>query len=346
VKPVIALHVDGGRGVGLGHAARGLGLAAALQARRCDSVFAVSDGATGDYLRRMGQRVVTCEATAAGLRKVCVGVRARGLVIDSYHVAAHVLARLSDGGLPLVCFDDTGERDVPSDLLVNGSPAAMSLPYRERPGRRLLLGPAYQVVRSEFVPDVTRDLTGPVKAVLLTVGGDDPLGVVGELLPGLASGWLASSPGARLDVVIGPFTSGPSWRDVPAGVRVHQALADLRTLMIEADLAVSAGGQTLYELFRCGTPTVGICVAADQAPNLEALARLGAVEHAGWARPPGWLERVTSLVRALAADHTRRERLAGVASALIDGLGAARIADEIVAILRPAVAGHPPVRSG
>lgn len=331
---IVALHVDGGPGVGLGHTSRGIGLAAALDAQGGQAIFLVPEGSgLGEYLRRLNCPLMECPATATGLLDACTRTGAEALVIDSYRVRDPDLVRIADSGLPLVCFDDTAGRDFPAGLVVNGSPAALSLPYRARPGCRYLLGPSYQIVRPQFIPDVTRSHAGLPSTVLVTVGGDDHVGILDDLIAFFGSRWLALVPGSRVDVVIGPFARRLDRSGVPAGVRLHHSLSDLRALMIEADLAISAGGQTLFELARCGTPTVALSVADDQTPNLEVLARLGAIEYIGCANAPGWLDRLGSVLEKLRDDAPVRARLARTASHLIDGHGAARVAGTIAAML-------------
>ena len=332
---VVGVHVDGGSGVGLGHVSRGVGLAAALRARDCEPIFLVPEGSEIDgYLRRSGERVAACSPAESGLLAACAQVSAGALVIDSYRIGTEELARIAHGGVVLVCFDDTAEREFVADLIVNGSPAALALPYRARVGCRYLLGPAYQIVRPQFVPDVARDHGGPPATVLATVGGDDPLHILDDLIAFFGSWLAARGPESRVDVVVGPFVARTEDRDVPVGLRLHDAPRDLRTLMIGADVAVSAGGQTLYELARCGTPTVAVCVAADQARNLEALGGLRAIEYVGWARSSGWIDRVDVALMALWRDARERTRMAQTAAQLFDGLGASRVADGILTLLR------------
>ena len=52
---------------------------------------------------------------------------------------------------------------------------------------------------------------------------------------------------------------------------VHSAPEDMRAIMATADLAVTAGGQTTYELAASGVPAVALCIAENQRPNLAAL---------------------------------------------------------------------------
>lgn len=43
----------------------------------------------------------------------------------------------------------------------------------------------------------------------------------------------------------------------------------MKDVMAGSDLAISAAGQTLYELARIGLPTIAIAVARDQLGNVE-----------------------------------------------------------------------------
>jgi spore coat polysaccharide biosynthesis predicted glycosyltransferase SpsG len=103
--------------------------------------------------------------------------------------------------------------------------------------------------------------------------------------------------------------------------------------MARADLAVSAGGQTLYELARCGTPTIAFCAGPDQAHNVRALDLAGAVVDAGTAGSPGWLDRLADAVRRVSADDALRTSLSRAGRRLIDGRGADRVRDAILRLL-------------
>ncbi len=52
--------------------------------------------------------------------------------------------------------------------------------------------------------------------------------------------------------------------------------------MLVSDIAISSGGQTLCELARIGTPTIGICCAQNQQQNLECWRDTSFAEYAGW----------------------------------------------------------------
>ncbi len=100
--------------------------------------------------------------------------------------------------------------------------------------------------------------------------------------------------------------------------------------MLKADLAISAGGQTLYELAAAGTPTVAIQVADNQAPSVRALVAKGTVYMGGCVGEAQLLDRVSEVVKMLLADNDTRARMIAAGQQLLDGQGARRIAEVMV----------------
>jgi UDP-2,4-diacetamido-2,4,6-trideoxy-beta-L-altropyranose hydrolase len=140
-------------------------------------------------------------------------------------------------------------------------------------------------------------------------------------------------------VIVGPlFGPTPGLDALAAGdVHLHRGIDDPARLMAEADMAVSAGGQTLYELAATGLPTVAISLASNQEGNLSALALVPTLLRApvpGMAASDEWLA-VTHAVRALATDHQLRHQMSEAGRRLVDGRGADRVAARILALARP-----------
>ncbi|MNS11471.1 hypothetical protein D3C72_430140 [compost metagenome] len=325
----VALHVDGGVGVGLGHAMRGIGLASALREIGLNPVFFVSEASDlRPILEPFKVRVETCDPTPAGLVSVCSKHQADVLIVDSYRLTEAHLRELSQGVRSIICFDDKADRVLDVALVVNGAPSAGKLDYRVGTSTVLLLGTPYQIVRPEFIEPVEKHYHREPRSILVTVGGDDVLNIMGDLLAMfeelLAQRWSQ----VTVNFVVGPYfdTARPP-RD-PRCV-IHRAPRDIRRLMCEADLCLSAGGQTLYELARCGTPTIAFCVGDDQVPNLEAFSDYQGIMYVGWAKQTGWLDRVLHKLERLLSSGQRRALLGRRASELIDGQGARRVAARI-----------------
>ena len=97
--------------------------------------------------------------------------------------------------------------------------------------------------------------------------------------------------------------------------------------MSEADLCISGGGQTLYELARCMTPTIGISFALNQRNNLNALTGFGAIDYIGQYNSEDILTRLICAVDKNMCIEYRKAKIEK-AKAVIDGNGALRVAEK------------------
>jgi spore coat polysaccharide biosynthesis predicted glycosyltransferase SpsG len=274
---------------------------------------------------------------AADLERVGKAASASGaatVVVDSYAVAAGFLAGLRASGLRVVAVDDLAREPLPAHLVVNGGVQAPGLPYRSATGdTQFLLGPAYAMLHPGFRDLPPRPIARDIHHVLVTVGGDDARNVTADLM-----GCLDRASGVfDVRVAVGPFSGGGDRVDQAArgsrrAVTVVRGAADLREFMLEADIAVSAAGQTLYELAAAGTPTIAFAVADNQAGSLRGLAGAGVVRSAGRASDPGFHDRLAALVDSLTSDAGARAGLSAAGQRLVDGRGAARVASAVVAL--------------
>lgn len=322
----VLIHADGGSGVGLGHVMRCAALANQLVRQghiakiAVDPALELSAHVVGQHLEALH-----CVATAGAIHAAALGFGADIVVIDSYRWSADDF-RAVMGGWAVVAFDDEVVRELPVDAVINGAPAAVELRYRTAVNTRLWLGPAYQIVRDDFLHMPPRKQIGAVKRVIALVGGDDPLG----LLPVLARllDKAATSSEFVADVICGPFTRMPELHGL-RHVTILRNPADLRYRMETADLAISASGQTLYELARCGTPTIAFCSGDDQIHSLTALAEANVVWNAGDAVNPHWARNVGTALTELMSDAPHRAVMSKAGQTLIDGLGAERLVREL-----------------
>ena len=318
----VLLHADGGVGVGLGHVSRCVAISTAL-ARGGHQALVVVDPERKllEHVVRQGASGKDCGASAPDVCAAAFAFGADCVVIDSYRWTADDF-RAVKGNWAVVAFDDEAVRELSVDAVINGVPAAVELQYQTAANTRLWLGPSYQIVRDDFRLMPPREHIGAVKRVIALVGGDDPIG----LLPVLAQllDAAASSCSFVADLICGPFTLMPEMFSL-RHVTILRNPSDLRDRMAGADLAISASGQTLYELARCGTPTIAFCSGPDQIHNLTALAKANVVWNAGDAASPHWARDIGAAINALIGDTARRAAMSKTGQTLIDGLGAERL---------------------
>lgn len=338
--PNVLFRVDASPQIGIGHLQRCVSLAIALQklGARC-LLLTNQDQVVRQRAAAPGLDVEALNGVEPGgvedlKHALAVATRRRSdvIVVDSYRASVDYLENLRAAGLLVVAIDDLAQFPFPCQIVVNGAARARALPYRSSSGdTRFLLGPEYVLLRPEFRDIPPRAPKEIVQNILIVLGGADPRNLMPELL-------------ARLDeltydftvtAVVGPFFEN---RDEVAAlakrcgrmVWLMDAPDSVRDLMLAADLAISAGGQTLYELAATGTPTVALQVADNQSFNLQALAAEGVIRVAGAVDEMGLFDVVLREVQALMVESGTRAQMAKAGQQLVDGRGANRLAQIIV----------------
>ena len=208
-------------------------------------------------------------------------------VLDDYRVDETYQLTLRAAGLRWLQFDGTARKPLWADLIVNANPAAHPEDYASvlhNPEAQLLLGPRYAVLRPEFASVEPRDPQRPVKRILVTFGGGDDRGAIELVLSTL----LPETPSSVEFLVISGAGNprNPSlvdWIDIfgQGRVSLHIDPPQVAPLFTTCDLAVIAGGTTIYEAACCGLPMILITIAENQAPQAMAWNRDGAAIFIG-----------------------------------------------------------------
>jgi UDP-2,4-diacetamido-2,4,6-trideoxy-beta-L-altropyranose hydrolase len=334
----VAIRANGNDVVGLGHIRRCLSLGQALSRQGATVRFiSNSDKAALALIARNG-----FEATPVDLEndlaQTCAALdqsSANGLVIDSYDIDTTYLVDVRKHVSLLAVIDDIADRRLPVDVVINGAIYASELCYDVPPNTILLLAAQYAILRREFALEPERVIAGPASRILVTLGGSDSTGLTLRLIEWL----LQESQGIILDVVVGPFFNDRKTilemaAQRPEQVRAHYNPEDMRSLMLDADLAISGGGQTTYELAATGTPTVAIATAENQLQNLAALAQAGSLLHAGSADDRDLQTRLLRQIRKIINDRDKRSEMSRTGRRLVDGRGAERAARHMIAQMR------------
>ncbi|WP_184716896.1 UDP-2,4-diacetamido-2,4,6-trideoxy-beta-L-altropyranose hydrolase [Caulobacter sp.] len=318
---------DAGPAIGGGHVMRSITLARALQARGAACAFL----ATPEVARVL-------EAFAPDMAQAASDEAYDAVAFDHYGLTADDHRALAKGR-PSLALDDLADRPLAVDLVLDSGPARKAEDYAGllAPDARLLLGPAYAPVRPAFAALretalARRAERAAVRRILVSLGLTDLGGVTGRVADLLRP--LAGE--ARLDLVLGGGApSLPALWDLTAQdprVTLHVDTLHMPELVLEADLAIGAGGSTTWERCTLGLPALTLILADNQAPSAHALAALGASPCLDVAAPdfePAFIETVSALLAN--ADH--RAALSTASAAVCDGLGADRAAEAFLAAL-------------
>lgn len=322
----VVLRADSGPGIGLGHLQRSLALGAALSDGGAECVLLTAVDA--DVMERSAAEGIevldlgTPAGSAADVRRTAEVAAGGVVVVDSYHADAQFLEQLGRHAA-VVAIDDRAAFSFPFPcrVVVNGSPGAESLGYAaDDPSTRFLLGTRYALLRRSLWPDPSGRTRPQVERIVVTLGGSD----AHDLMPELCAVVAAAVPSAEVLAVRGPFFG--TWDpERSRGLALVDAPRELRPVFEDADIVVSAGGQTALELCRLGVPTVVVRTAANQDGLVAGLVSADAVVDTG----PVDVDtpaRTAHAVVSLARDPERRSSLSTAARALVDGRGALRVA--------------------
>ncbi len=338
LRPRILFIANAGPQVGGGHVMRSLTLARALAQHGADCVFLASPAvaaildAFGPELGR--EEAVSLDPTA--IVRGAVGMQFDAVVFDHYGLSRTEHEAIADGR-PAMVIDDLADRPLGGALVLDPGPARTADDYAEwvSEDTRLLLGPQYAPVRPEFAALREQAISrrgGPVERVLIALGLTDVGGVTSRVVDRLRQrhGQVA------FDVVLGSGApSLPGLMRVAAHdprVQVHVDAQDMADLTLAADVAVGAGGSTVWERCTLGLPSALVVLAENQWPAAKALADREAALVVDIAQGDfeAALDRVS--VR-LIRDAACRARLTAASLELCDGLGAERTAGAFLEVL-------------
>ena len=322
----VVIWTHGGPRIGLGHVRRCLSLAQALSARGATCSFIVNDERkTVDMIQWLGFPAKEVDERLSGEALTAIeGLHPDAVVADSYDLSTDDLAGARRVAT-LIVIDDLADRELPADVIVNCAPNASERAYRALPSTRFLLGPEYALLPPEFADLPVRRINNRVRIVMVTLGGGDPRNLTAPIVRRVRE----ALPDDSLDVVLGPLTGecdcGPM-----DNVLLHRYPPSMRDLMLGADLAISAGGQTTYELAATGTPAVLMSVASNQIPQSIAWDAAGAFVYAGDAGDPEMAPRMVQVARKLVSDDRLRCAMSERSRSLVDGRGAERVANAVL----------------
>jgi len=341
--PTLLLRADGGPGIGGGHVMRCLALAQAWSETGGRAVFGAALLAPA-LQQRLADEAFGClavgvaagsSADAAATVAAARSLDARVVVIDGYQFPSDFHQRLRDAGLKLATLDDNGEigRYV-DDLVINQNRHASPTLYPRRADyTHLLLGTEYALLRREFRgwQGPPRTFPAAARRVLVTLGAADPQNVTAEVIAAIGR-----TPASEAEIVVVVGGSNPHAQVIGAGAAelpncrlLSDPGVEMAGLMAAADLAISAGGSTMWEMACMGVPFIPIVIADNQRQAAAAMARDGypAIERMAMARD------LPAAVAALAADPARRETLSRRGRELVDGRGAERVCAALRALV-------------
>ena len=335
---ILLIRADGDAKIGAGHVMRCLALGQAWQDAGGQVVFAMAGKTPGLETRIKQEKMEIvklavdpgCPDDARQTVHLAHEQQADWLVLDGYLFGADYQRSIKDSGLQFLVIDDYGHAThYYADLVLNQNIHAQAGIYKSKESdTRLLLGTDYALLRREFRlwRGWKRQHPETAAKILITLGGSDSENVTEKVLQSLGS---MQQEGLEITVVVG--AANPNYErleasagNLPHHVRLTVNAANMPELMAEADLAISAGGSTCWELAYMGLPAITIILSEDQRPIAEKLGELRVVMNLGWYENliPG---QIGQAAEDLGASMATRTAMSERGQELVDGKGGFRV---------------------
>jgi len=245
------------------------------------------------------------------------------LLIDSYLADLSVYEAFKDAVGYVVVFDDFDRITYPVNLVIN--PSILGPQYLAQVSE-VVSGSDWVILRREILKHEKKLKHSDLKHVVLSFGGTDKARLFERLLP------LMLGLDFYLSVVAGSDAKARELESCFVDSRLHVygrlEAENLADLFVSADLAISAGGQTLNELAYLGVPFLAIESGVDQYWNISAYVSHNVTPEHLKADDPHLEQKLQDALESL-KDSTIRSSMAERSMELIDGGGAARIAEII-----------------
>ena len=339
-KIKIAFRVDGHPELGMGHLGRCLALAQRLQeAADVDILFVTKD--YGETVRRISESKYVVETVPMGLNKseeleaVIKLLQKFGvdiIITDLPYRSEDYLKRLKVVGKLLVSIDDLALTPFCSDIVVSGYLSAKLKKYTSTNlGTKFFLDPAYLMLHKQFekMNKMPKKIRENGRYVLVTMGGADPDNLTGKVIRALSR----IDKKLKVTVVLGSaYVHHRELQGLMKEIKnsksefiIKSNVTDMAKLMAGADVAISAGGETIYELAATGTPTINVAHVEHQSLNAGELEQRGVVINLGVGKSVSE-QKISAAVESLLNDRNLRQKMSARGKKLVDGKGAERVA--------------------
>ena len=249
------------------------------------------------------------------------------VVLDGYSLDVAYQHVLVQSGYRLLLMDDgLFLEGHDADVLVNQNMGAERQTYTKCARTKYLLGAKYSLLRNEFLCRRPSRLATrrDGRHILITLGGSDSGNHSLKIIQALS---LLNDLDLDATLVVGG--SNPHWLSLSAAARDCKYVqlvrdVDMPLAMCRADIAITAGGSTCWELAFMGVPSIVLIVAENQVDIATAITEAGAGLSLGWAEDIS-AEMLAESVRGLFTSYRRRVQMAQAGLAITDGLGRHRV---------------------
>jgi UDP-2,4-diacetamido-2,4,6-trideoxy-beta-L-altropyranose hydrolase len=338
--PAIIFRVDAFAGIGTGHLMRCLALAQAWKDARRGKVAFITYCESKRLLALLRKEKFTVHklkrphphASDWNLtKKVLASAPGCWVVLDGYHFSGDYQVGIKKMGNRLLVIDDIAGLDhYYADIVLNQNLYAAELKYNHEPNTRLLCGTKYVLLRREFIKRIgfKKHTSDVATKLLVTLGGVDRNNLSQKILVAIQALKLEKS---EVVLIIGHANKNfnrlrMATRKTGMPTKIIRGTHDMPKYMAWADMAISSGGTTVWELAFMGVPSLIGSTAPIEEYLQQAIRKHGIFIGAGSLRAIS-RKGLSGAIDKIAHDKDLRIDQSALERQMVDGYGCKRVLD-------------------
>lgn len=265
----VKIFTEGGNSIGFGHLSRCTSLYDEIKNRSINAEFIIYGNIEDvDFLQ--GRIVKNVDWMSKDYLNEHIN-NTDCCIVDSYLASVDLYQIISNKAKRALFIDDNVRIKYPRGIIVNPTLSVDNLRYPPNSENTYLLGAQYIILRSPFLNTGRNTINKDVKNVLITMGGSD----LRNLVPKIINNICKNYPDIKFNIVVGnTFCDTTFVKNVKLDNLEFYYNIDaesMKRLMYKSDLAITAAGQTIYELLATQTPFIPIKVIDNQSNNISGL---------------------------------------------------------------------------
>jgi len=324
----ISIVTEGFHNTGYGHITRCLSIYQAFESRNITPTLYINgDEACNSFLNYSNYEILDwLKEPELLFEKIA---NSDIIIVDSYSADKNFYERIASITSWPVYIDDTLRLEYPSGTIINGAINAETLNYASIGTRTTLLGSKFIPMRKEFWQVPEKLVRLEIQTVFLTFGGQD----LRNLTPRLLRALVRNFPEWKKIVIVGSgfdnIAQIEETKDNLTEIYYSPSAGEMAKLMLDSDLAISAAGQTIYELARVGVPTIAVAVADNQTFHLRGWIKEGFIASEISYKDINLENKIFSIVNNY-KKRAVREKITKLGKQKVDGEGAKRVAQNLI----------------
>lgn len=320
----VVILTEGGKDIGLGHVARCSSIYQAFEQFNISPRFIINgDESVKSIFPDINVNFINWMENLSVISKSDI------VIVDSYLANMNVFNEISNN-VPLVAYiDDNNRLNYPKGIVINGTLDASTINYQERDSIIYLIGNKFIPLRKDFWDIPKLRINNSIENILITMGGNDLRNLTPKILELLNNNF----PNINKKIIIADSFENTheieKLKDEHVELIYSPNSCKIINLMSSVDLAISASGQTLYELACIGVPTIAIGIIENQKNNIKNWKKQGFIEYAGCWNDENLLDNILDKIELLQDKDIRyNKRLLGIHA--VDGKGSLNIVKAIL----------------